>query len=107
MRIEHLREFIVLARHLNFRKAARELYITQPALSNHIAGMEKELGFDLVQRGQRISLTPAGKIMFTGAENMLAEYDQVVANAAAAAKSKAGQLVFEEPVETTDINRLF
>lgn len=75
MKIERLREFTVFARHLNFSEAARGLYLTQPALFNHVANMKRELGFDLVIRGKQLSLTPAGRRLFMWAEKMLVDYD--------------------------------
>ncbi len=50
MKLEVLREFVVLSKYRNFTTAARELYITQPGLSNHMSAMEKELGFRVFER---------------------------------------------------------
>lgn len=58
-----LRVFECAARHLSFTQAAEELNITQSAVSHQVKGLEKWLGFSLFQRhGQRLSLTPGGKI---------------------------------------------
>jgi DNA-binding transcriptional LysR family regulator len=53
MKIETLNEFVVFAKHMNFSSAARELYCSQPGLSNHIMTLEKELGFALINRCSR------------------------------------------------------
>ena len=50
MKTEHLREFAVLAQHLNFTIAAKELFIAQSTLSAHVAQLEEELGFALLER---------------------------------------------------------
>ncbi len=42
--------FTVLAQERNFTRAAERLHITQQSLSSHIAGMEKELGSQLLLR---------------------------------------------------------
>lgn len=62
MRTEYLYEFALLARLLNYTSAAKELNISQPALSGHIASLEAELGITLIDRSrQQIALTPAGR----------------------------------------------
>lgn len=62
MKIEHMNEFIVLTKTLNFTKAAEELYITQPVLSRHISAMETELGTLLFDRSTHgVRLTSTGK----------------------------------------------
>lgn len=56
-----LRAFEAVARCLNFRAAAEELHLTQPAVSRQIKALEDELGFALFTRGTRhVALTPAG-----------------------------------------------
>ena len=45
MRTEVLAEFVVLAKHLNYRKASSELAIAQSNLSKHIISLEREVGF--------------------------------------------------------------
>lgn len=61
---QQLRHFMELAKCLNFTKAAMNLYIAQPALSQQIAELEKQLGVTLFVRTSRsVSLTPAGDIL--------------------------------------------
>ena len=48
MKIESMREYITLCEYLNFTSAAKKLYTTQPSLSYRIAGIEKEIGVQLV-----------------------------------------------------------
>ncbi|MDR1014990.1 MAG: LysR family transcriptional regulator [Coriobacteriales bacterium] len=72
MRIETLDEFVVLAKHLNFTEAAKELFVSQPSLSTHIAGLERELGFNLfVRSGSMLYLTQAGTVFLGCAQEML------------------------------------
>ncbi len=55
--------FQKVAEKLSFTKAAAELYISQPAVTKHIAALEAELGHKLfVRKGSYIELTEAGKI---------------------------------------------
>ena len=54
--------FRAVAQQLSFRKAAEELYLTQPAVSLQIKALEQDLGVALFDRsGSKVSLTPAGK----------------------------------------------
>lgn len=78
MKIETLREFVEFAKCQNITVAARRLYLSQPALSNHIAGIEKELGTELVRRGHTLELTAAGKAFFEGACSVIDAYDATV-----------------------------
>jgi LysR family transcriptional regulator, transcriptional activator of the cysJI operon len=59
-----LRAFAALARRGSFSAAADELYVSQPAISKHIAALEAEVGKPLVSRGRTGSpLTPAGRLL--------------------------------------------
>ena len=52
--------FITAARELNFTRAAEKLFISQQALSNHIASLEKDVGISLIDRKTPMKLTAAG-----------------------------------------------
>lgn len=93
-----MREFTIFARYLNFSKAANNLGIAQPTLSSHIASMEMELGFSLVDRGKPIRITPAGKRFCVECERMLAAYGSCVEECRELSKRKTGSLVFEVPI---------
>ncbi len=59
-----LRAFAAFARCRSFSAAARELRISQPAVSKHIADVEREIGGKLVERRPRGGdLTPAGEFL--------------------------------------------
>src|SRR5260370_24210051 len=82
MKLEaHLRAFAGFVRRGSFSGAAEELRISQPAVSKHIADMERDLGVKLVERRSR-ALTPAGEFLATHmlrAEAILAHAALVVA----------------------------
>jgi LysR family glycine cleavage system transcriptional activator len=60
-----IKAFEATARHLSFTKAAKELCVTQGAVSRHVAALEGELGAKLFARHHRtIELTPKGEIYF-------------------------------------------
>jgi len=59
-----LKVFRAVAKHLNFRRAAEELCLTQPAVTLQIKSLEQHLGAQLFDRsGTRIALTPAGAVL--------------------------------------------
>ncbi len=61
MDIQQLRNFLLLCDTLNFRKAAEQINIVQPALSRQIQLLEQELGVLLFNRTKRtVTITPAG-----------------------------------------------
>src|SRR5260370_13309270 len=61
MDLARLRVFQAVADHGSFSRAARALFLSQPAVSQHIRALETELGVPLLDRlGRRTSLTPAG-----------------------------------------------
>lgn len=73
-----LRYFMELAQCLNFTKAAMNLYIAQPALSQQIAELEKQLGVTLFVRNSRsVSLTPAGRLLMESCPDILASLEKV------------------------------
>lgn len=60
-----IRAFEATARHLSFTKAAKELFVTQGAISRHVAALERELGAKLFLRHHRaIELTVKGEVYF-------------------------------------------
>lgn len=63
MNLNQLYYFKELAKERQFSKAAKNLYISQPSLSNSIKSLEKELNCQLINRnGGQITLTEYGKI---------------------------------------------
>lgn len=72
MKTEHVHEFLELARHKGFNRAARALYLSQSTLSSHINALEHELGTPLVDRASsQFTLTQAGKIFLTFAQDIV------------------------------------
>ena len=80
MKIEILKEAIDLSETLNFTKTAANRYITQPALSRHIAGLEEELGVTLFDRSKHdVQLTAEGMVLVQQMRKITAEYDKLIA----------------------------
>ena len=61
--------FRAAAHHLNFSRAAEELLLTQPAVTQQVKALEDELGIPLFDRGGgRIALTPGGAALLPFAD---------------------------------------
>ncbi|MFS0724658.1 LysR family transcriptional regulator [Paenibacillus sp. 1P07SE] len=60
-----LRYFVEIGHTLNFSRAAENLHISQPGLSQQISALEKELGFKLLQRSTRkVAFTEEGQYLY-------------------------------------------
>jgi DNA-binding transcriptional LysR family regulator len=81
--INQLRVFCAVARHLNFSEAAEELFISQPAVSQQVKALERQLNVKLFERlGHKLFLTEAGEAILASAQAMLtarAEMEQSLA----------------------------
>ncbi len=75
MQIELFEEFVVLAKELNFHRAARRLNITQSTLSKHIAVLEREYGIKLFNRDRSgVTLTSNGATLLESAQAIVDAY---------------------------------
>lgn len=67
--------FLVVCRHLNYTRAAEELNITQPAVSQHIQYLQNYYGVQIfTYRNKQLTLTPEGERLRRAALAML--YDE-------------------------------
>ncbi|WP_309381319.1 LysR family transcriptional regulator [Cerasicoccus frondis] len=80
MEMHQLRYFTAVARTGNFTRAAEQCHIAQPSLSQQIRKLEEELDEKLILRlpGGKSRLTPAGEILLTRANRILAEAQSAV-----------------------------
>lgn len=77
--LKHLRAFAAVCDTLHFTKAARAIYLSQPAFSALIRQLEGELGVQLVLRTTRaVEITPVGKEFAVTANRLLAEFDDAL-----------------------------
>ena len=58
-----LRAFIAVAEEGSFVGAAQRLHLSQPAVSKHIAALEREVGVVLVRRRPSVALTSPGRFL--------------------------------------------
>ena len=79
MELRQLRFFVAVAETGNISRAAKKIFLTQPALSRQIKALETELGQCLLERqAHSIRLTPAGELLLHDARELLIHADQVV-----------------------------
>lgn len=88
-----LKVFRTVARQLNFRRAAEELRLTQPAVTSQIKALEEEAGVALFDRsGGRVVLTPQGALLLEYADKLHVLAVQAMQALAAASNESAGSL---------------
>lgn len=93
MKIDYLKEYIDLAETLNFTKTANDFFITQPALSKHLAYIEETLGVKLLVRSTHdVELTPQGKIVYDDFKNIVTNYENIVKKMQLVASGIIGKL---------------
>jgi DNA-binding transcriptional LysR family regulator len=79
MDIHRLEVFCRVVDLQSFTKAAEASYLTQPTVSEHIRALEEALDEKLVDRlGREVLPTPAGKILYRYARNIIALRDEAI-----------------------------
>jgi DNA-binding transcriptional LysR family regulator len=85
--VRRLRTLREVALHGTIRAASEALSFTPSAVSQQLSALERELGYELLERkGRNVRLTPAGRVLVERAEAILAQ----LADAEADAKVVAG-----------------
>lgn len=78
MNINQLVYFVTVVKYNNITKAAKELYISQPAISLAIKDLEKEFGLTLFKRKNNVlTLTQHGKYLYDLSMPLIQEYNNV------------------------------
>src|SRR6266536_1892171 len=91
--LRHLRAFVAVADDLSFSRAAQRLFISQPALSRQIRGLERLVGCDLFRRStQRVELTLAGEALLARARALLADLDDAISVTRSVGGELAGRI---------------
>jgi len=93
MELRHLRYFCAVADHQGFSSSARALHVSQSAISEQVADLEREVGVALLVRGQqKTRLTLQGEVFLAEAKKVLAAADQAVETARRSARGEIGTL---------------
>ncbi len=91
--LRQLRYFVVVAQELSFTRAAQQLHISQPPLSQQIQALERDLGVQLLARNKRnVALTEPGRVFLEQARAILAKVDEARSQVADAAAGFSGKL---------------
>ncbi|WP_307832102.1 LysR substrate-binding domain-containing protein [Prauserella cavernicola] len=78
MDIAHLRDFIAVLDSGSLTRAAAELHVSQPALSQRMAQLEHQLGVRLLERGPRgVRPTSAGRALYRDAQQLVRRFDRL------------------------------
>ena len=93
LEIRQLRYVVEVADQQNFSRAAERLGIAQPALSQQVLKVERELGYDLFLRHPRGAMvTSAGKAFVDDARVAVAAFDETMGRAGRRGRGETGQL---------------
>src|SRR5215467_3323264 len=91
--LRHLRAFVAVAEELNFSRAADRLYVSQPALSRQIRGLEQLVGCPLLKRStHQVELTVAGEALLERSRKLLSDVDEAVSAALAVGGEHLGRV---------------
>lgn len=73
-----IQSFIAVATHRHFGRAAEAVHATQPGISQHIAKLEDQLGFQLLERTKRsVELTAAGEYFFEQSALLVRQLERI------------------------------
>ena len=93
MEFRQIKFFMAVAEERHFGRAAERMFIAQPALSQHIRRLERELDVRLFDRSARhVRLTAAGEAFLQVAQRMLRQADEATQAARRAEAGEAGSL---------------
>jgi LysR family transcriptional regulator, transcriptional activator of the cysJI operon len=85
--------FVAVAQRLSFSAAARVLHVSQPAVSQQVVALERELGAQLFERStRRVRLTAAGAVLLARSGTLLREHAEARRAVAAAEGLAVGDL---------------
>ena len=93
MELRHLRYFCAVADYGTFSKASRELHVSQSAISEQIADLEREIGGPLLDRAVRgARLTPQGEVFLEEARKTLLASERAIEMAQRSMQGQVGTL---------------
>ena len=93
MRTTQLEYFAAVARHSSFSRAAEDCHVAQPAISQQVRALEKELGFPLFNRTTHgVTLTQAGRSFYRETAGILDALDRSTRKARAISQGSVGSL---------------
>ncbi len=89
----HLRTFLAVQKHLNYTRAAEEVFLSQPAVSRQIRQLEQDLGLRLFEQiGKSLNLTDAGRTLADEAGKLLGNMERVAEVVRSHLSAESGRL---------------
>ncbi|MFP5252560.1 MAG: LysR family transcriptional regulator [Actinomycetes bacterium] len=93
MNLQDLRTFVAVVEHGGFGRAAAALHVAQPAVSQHVKRLERELGATVLRRStRRVELTAAGAQLLRRARSIVAEVDRAEGEVRLIEAGRAGRV---------------
>lgn len=90
---KQLEAFVRVAELQSFTRAARQMYMSQPAVSFQIKALEEDLQVTLFSRDEKkVVLTEAGRLLYPEARQMLGHYNKIRAGLDALRGLESGRL---------------
>jgi DNA-binding transcriptional LysR family regulator len=85
MELRQLKYFVEVAEQLHYGKAAEQLFISQPAISQQIKNLEENMGVELFDANirknyRKVKLTPAGEYFYKEAQKLLQQAQSLKEN---------------------------
>jgi len=98
--LREFRVFLAVAEESSVSAAARRLRVSQPAVSQTVSALERQIGAELLVRGSTgVQLTEAGAVLADEARGLLGRYEQVLATVGRFAASGDSVLRIGVPLE--------
>jgi DNA-binding transcriptional LysR family regulator len=95
MELRQIRYFVAAAEQLHFSRAAAQMHVVQPAISQQIKRLEAELGTQLFERtGSEVRLTEAGRQMLPECRRLLSQAEETTRVAKTAGAGLRGRIKF-------------
>jgi DNA-binding transcriptional LysR family regulator len=93
-----LKYFVQVAKEKSYTRAAKKLYLSQPALSKTIKKLENELGAKLFDRsGKEVKLTDCGKDLFEKAQKLIWDFNNTIESLQETKDLKRGHITIGIP----------
>ncbi|MDT5154695.1 MAG: hypothetical protein QOI01_6428 [Mycobacterium sp.] len=100
MELRELTAFVAVAEEGGMSAASRRLHISQPALSQTVSGLERQLGVKLLERSSTgVQPTEAGAALLSEARAILARHDEALRRMAEFTSEGGGVLRLGVPIE--------
>src|SRR4051794_2992509 len=101
--LQSMKVFVRVAQHVGFAAAARDLRMSTPTVSKHVAALEARVGARLFDRTtRRVALTEAGGIYLEHCISCLQAFEDADASMGELAKEPRGLLRVTAPIDFSD-----